>query len=146
MSRACQEQSDHRLGSCSAGLLRDATDGCHQDEATSSVDVETDSKLQKTIQTEFAHSTLLCIAHRLNTICYYDRILVMDAGHVRTFARVRAIVFTPRRFQVAEYDTPLNLFDKEDSIFRSLCNEARLSREDIVRIRAGVTSDSSVAE
>ncbi|KAI0071668.1 multidrug resistance-associated ABC transporter [Panus rudis PR-1116 ss-1] len=90
------------------------------DEATSSVDVETDAKLQRTIQTEFASSTLLCIAHRLNTIVYYDRILVMDAG------------------KVAEFDTPLNLFDKEDSIFRSLCNEANLSRQDILRIRAGV--------
>ncbi|KAI0929440.1 hypothetical protein AcV7_005292 [Taiwanofungus camphoratus] len=38
------------------------------DEATSNVDVEMDAKLQKTIQTEFASSTLLCIAHRLNTI------------------------------------------------------------------------------
>lgn len=38
------------------------------DEATSSVDVETDSKLQKTIQSEFSSCTLLCIAHRLNTI------------------------------------------------------------------------------
>lgn len=32
------------------------------------MDVETDAKLQKTIQTEFAASTLLCVAHRLNTI------------------------------------------------------------------------------
>ncbi|KAE9399630.1 multidrug resistance-associated ABC transporter [Gymnopus androsaceus JB14] len=88
------------------------------DEATSSVDVETDAKLQRTIQTEFATSTLLCIAHRLNTIAYYDRILVMDAG------------------QKAEFDTVLNLFDREDSIFRSLCNEAGLSRADILRIRA----------
>lgn len=93
------------------------------DEATSSVDVETDAKLQRTIQTEFASSTLLCIAHRLNTIVYYDRVLVMDGG------------------RVAEYDTPLNLFDREDSIFRSLCNEAGLTRQDIVRIRTGVRQD-----
>jgi len=88
------------------------------DEATSSVDVETDAKLQRTIRTEFAAATLLCIAHRLNTIAYYDRILVMDQG------------------QVAEFDTVLNLYDKEDSIFRSLCNEANLQRADILRIRA----------
>ncbi|KAJ3506143.1 hypothetical protein NLJ89_g7032 [Agrocybe chaxingu] len=88
------------------------------DEATSSVDVETDAKLQRTIQTEFASSTLLCIAHRLNTIAYYDRVLVMDDG------------------KVVEYDAVLNLFDKEDSIFRSLCDEANLQRSDIVRIRA----------
>ncbi|KAJ7852952.1 multidrug resistance-associated ABC transporter [Mycena leptocephala] len=81
------------------------------DEATSSVDVETDAKLQRTIRTEFATATLLCIAHRLNTIAYYDR-------------------------QVAEFDTVLNLYDKEDSIFRSLCNEANLQRGDILRIRA----------
>ncbi|OBZ78499.1 Canalicular multispecific organic anion transporter 1 [Grifola frondosa] len=48
------------------------------DEATSNVDVETDAKVQRTIQTEFSSSTLLCIAHRLNTIVYYDRIIVMD--------------------------------------------------------------------
>ncbi|KAF5360291.1 hypothetical protein D9758_009169 [Tetrapyrgos nigripes] len=88
------------------------------DEATSSVDVETDAKIQSTIQTEFAESTLICIAHRLNTIAYYDRIIVMDAG------------------RVAEFDTVLNLYDKEDSIFRSLCNEANLQRPDILRIRA----------
>ncbi|KAI0826665.1 multidrug resistance-associated ABC transporter [Trametes gibbosa] len=90
------------------------------DEATSSVDVETDAKVQRTIQAEFSASTLLCIAHRLNTIVYYDRILVMDAG------------------RVAEFDTPLNLFDKEDSVFRSLCNEANLSRADVLKIRATV--------
>ncbi|KAK7002404.1 oligomycin resistance ATP-dependent permease YOR1 [Favolaschia claudopus] len=88
------------------------------DEATSNVDVATDAKVQRTIRTEFKDSTLLCIAHRLNTIIYYDRILVMDAG------------------KVAEFDTVMNLFNKADSIFRSLCDQASLSREDILRIRA----------
>ncbi|KAF9473172.1 P-loop containing nucleoside triphosphate hydrolase protein [Pholiota conissans] len=88
------------------------------DEATSSVDVETDSKIQKTIQAEFADSTLLCIAHRLNTIVHYDRILVMDDG------------------KVAEFDSVLTLFDRPDSLFRSLCNEAQLTRADITKLRA----------
>ncbi|KAJ7728033.1 hypothetical protein B0H14DRAFT_2410129, partial [Mycena olivaceomarginata] len=38
------------------------------DEATSSVDVETDVKLQCTIRTEFTACILLCITHHLNTI------------------------------------------------------------------------------
>ncbi|EJU01834.1 hypothetical protein DACRYDRAFT_22209 [Dacryopinax primogenitus] len=92
------------------------------DEATSSVDVATDSKIQMTIQQEFVSSTLLCIAHRLNTIVYYDRVLVLDDG------------------RIAEFDTPLNLFDNPTSIFRSMCDKAGLSRRDIERIRAGVAS------
>ena len=40
------------------------------------------------------------------------------------------------RGRVAEFDTVLELFDRRYSIFRSLCNEAGLSREDILHIRA----------
>jgi hypothetical protein len=39
--------------------------------------------------------------------------------------------------QIAEFDHPLALFDRPDSIFRSMCDAAKLSREAIVRIRAG---------
>ncbi|ESK94758.1 abc transporter [Moniliophthora roreri MCA 2997] len=87
------------------------------DEATSNVDAETDAKLQRTIQTEFAASTILCIAHRLNTIAHYDRVLVMNDG------------------KVAEYGSVMELFDTPHSMFRTLCDEADLKREDIARIR-----------
>jgi len=81
------------------------------DEATSSVDFETDLKIQKTIVRGFEGKTLLCIAHRLRTIIHYDRILVMDAGNV------------------AELDSPLNLYDR-GGIFRSMCERSGIRRSD----------------
>lgn len=133
MPGAREEEQDHHLGSLfQHQTLR--THFAYKDEATSSVDVETDAKLQHTIRTELSSSTLLCIAHRLNTIgmlalarhlpglilreAHYDRVLVMDRG------------------KAAEFDNPLALFDRKGSIFRSLCNEASLTRDDIVRIRS----------
>ncbi|KAG2037723.1 P-loop containing nucleoside triphosphate hydrolase protein [Suillus americanus] len=83
------------------------------DEATASVDLDTDSKIQQTIQTEFQDRTLLCIAHRLRTIISYDRILVLDAG------------------LVAEFDTPSNLFKIESGIFRGMCERSNISLKDI---------------
>lgn len=57
------------------------------DEATASVDFETDKAIQKTITKEFAECTILCIAHRLNTVIEYDRILVLDHGEIVEFER-----------------------------------------------------------
>ncbi|KAL6946779.1 hypothetical protein ACO0QE_001628 [Hanseniaspora vineae] len=82
------------------------------DEATSSVDYETDNKIQNKIVQEFGDSTILCIAHRLKTILNYDRILVLDQGEVK------------------EFDTPLNLFKQEESIFREMCNRSGISDAD----------------
>ncbi|KAI9812538.1 MAG: hypothetical protein M1832_000389 [Thelocarpon impressellum] len=82
------------------------------DEATSSVDIETDRKIQRTIATGFKGKTLLCIAHRLRTIINYDRICVMDGG------------------RIAELDTPLALYDMEGSIFKGMCERSGITRPD----------------
>ena len=52
------------------------------DEATSNVDMETDSFIQKCIQTKFEGTTVITIAHRLNTIADYDKVMVMKKGKI----------------------------------------------------------------
>lgn len=52
------------------------------DEATASVDMETDAALQSVISTAFTNSTVLIIAHRIQTIMDCDRILVMEQGRI----------------------------------------------------------------
>jgi ABC-type multidrug transport system fused ATPase/permease subunit len=50
------------------------------DEATASVDTQTDLVLQNTIKTEFADCTVISIAHRIPSIMGSDKVLVLDAG------------------------------------------------------------------
>ncbi|XP_028034923.1 probable multidrug resistance-associated protein lethal(2)03659 [Bombyx mandarina] len=52
------------------------------DEATANVDTETDKQIQRTIRTKFSNATVLTIAHRLNTVMDYDRVIVMDKGRI----------------------------------------------------------------
>ncbi|KAK9367367.1 hypothetical protein V1509DRAFT_627120 [Lipomyces kononenkoae] len=73
------------------------------DEATASIDYNTDAQIQETIRTEFANTTILTIAHRLRSIIDYDKILVLDSGFIK------------------EYEHPHILLQQQDSIFRSMC-------------------------
>ncbi|KAG6951561.1 hypothetical protein JG688_00013684 [Phytophthora aleatoria] len=62
------------------------------DEATAAIDHDTDQKLQRVIRTAFAKSTVLTIAHRLDTILDSDRILVLDKGRLVEFASPAELV------------------------------------------------------
>jgi ABC-type multidrug transport system fused ATPase/permease subunit len=52
------------------------------DEATANIDSETDTQIQRTVQTECRTATVLCVAHRIDTIAGYDKVLVMEGGRV----------------------------------------------------------------
>ena len=72
------------------------------DEATANVDMKTDRVLQDVIRSKLSGRTVLTIAHRLETILDYDKVLVMDAG------------------KVVEFDDPRILLGRADSEFSRL--------------------------
>ncbi|XP_071809243.1 ATP-binding cassette sub-family C member 9-like [Asterias amurensis] len=74
------------------------------DEATASIDTETDKMLQEVVATAFADRTVLTIAHRISTILESDIILVLEQG------------------RIIEHDTPANLLADENSAFTALVN------------------------
>jgi len=76
------------------------------DEATASIDLETDNKIQAAIRTAFSHCTVLTIAHRLDTVMDSDRIIVMEKG------------------VVAEIDAPKTLLDNKDGVLSHLVSRS----------------------
>jgi ABC-type multidrug transport system fused ATPase/permease subunit len=75
------------------------------DEATASVDAETDALITETMRREFSSASVITVAHRLNTIMDCDYILVMSDGIA------------------SEFNTPQNLLDK-GGLFRDLVRAA----------------------
>lgn len=104
------------------------------DEATSAIDPETDRMMQRIIRDDFSESTVLTIAHRLNTILDSDKILVMSDG------------------RVSEFGAPEELLRDEKGVFKgefkSMCDYAfnhgkPLTQEDISKILSENRFDSA---
>ncbi|GMR45588.1 hypothetical protein PMAYCL1PPCAC_15783, partial [Pristionchus mayeri] len=76
------------------------------DEATAAVDLQTDNLIQATIRSHFKHCTVFTIAHRLNTILDYDRIMVLDKG------------------EISEMDSPAALIADRNSVFSRMLADA----------------------
>ncbi|EEY65388.1 ATP-binding Cassette (ABC) Superfamily [Phytophthora infestans T30-4] len=75
------------------------------DEATASIDHETEKKLQQMINRDFQDATVLTIAHRLGTVLDSDRILVLSDG------------------RVVEFDSPRELAKNTNGDFHALSKE-----------------------
>lgn len=67
-----------------------------------SVDVQTDALMQRILRTAFTDRTIIAIAHRLDTILDFDRVVVMDAG------------------KIVEVGAPKKLLKTEGSLFKAL--------------------------
>ncbi|CAK77376.1 unnamed protein product, partial (macronuclear) [Paramecium tetraurelia] len=55
------------------------------DEATANLDMKTDDFIQNTLKQQLKECTLITIAHRLNTIADYDKVMVIENGNVIEF-------------------------------------------------------------
>uniref|UniRef100_A0A6T8KKU6 ATP-dependent transporter ycf16 n=1 Tax=Hemiselmis andersenii TaxID=464988 RepID=A0A6T8KKU6_HEMAN len=76
------------------------------DEATASVDMQTDEAIQETMRTEFKNTTVLTIAHRLATVMACDRVMVMGEG------------------RVLEIGPPKELMEDEKSVFHVMTSDS----------------------
>lgn len=81
------------------------------DEATANIDVVTEEKIQELMATHFKQSTVLTIAHRLNTIIQSDKVLVLDKG------------------RKVEFDSPQTLMQDPSSAFSVLVRDIKKKKE-----------------
>ncbi|VDB85429.1 unnamed protein product [Peniophora sp. CBMAI 1063] len=90
------------------------------DEATSSIDYATDAVIQSSLRNELGSDvTLLTVAHRLQTIMDYDKVMVLDAG------------------RIVEFNRPASLLAAERGFFKSLVDES--SDRDVLYTMVGAS-------
>ncbi|RBA08624.1 hypothetical protein FPRO05_06904 [Fusarium proliferatum] len=83
------------------------------DEPTSSVDTQTDARMQEVIRTEFSDCTIIMIAHRIDTLLDFDKVAVLDRG------------------SLVEFGAPQELLKDEAGVFARLyrANKGRKTEE-----------------
>mmetsp|Transcript_3038 Transcript_3038/g.8791 ORF Transcript_3038/g.8791 Transcript_3038/m.8791 type:complete len:1373 (-) Transcript_3038:1207-5325(-) len=92
------------------------------DEATANVDSRTDALLQEAVKKSFDGATILSVAHRLDTVIEYDKILVLGAG------------------QVVAFDSPHRLSLEENGVFASMIDDTGKGMANNLRRRASRAS------
>jgi ATP-binding cassette, subfamily C (CFTR/MRP), member 1 len=107
------------------------------DEATASIDHNTDELIQQTIRSCFKSGTVITIAHRLNTILDYDRFALLlfsfsllNSFYFSFFYFCRVIVMD--KGTIVEFDSPDNLLSNSKSIFYSMASAAGVSTHNIL--------------
>ena len=80
------------------------------DEATASLDQKTQSIILKAIDKYFKNSTIFSIAHRIESVLKFDRIMVFDEGKLK------------------EFDKPTELLKQKNSLFFKLYYEENESK------------------
>ncbi|KAJ3195070.1 hypothetical protein HK101_001204 [Irineochytrium annulatum] len=85
------------------------------DEASSAVDAATDAVIQAAVRSHFAESTVISIAHRLNTVAGLDRVVVLDKG------------------ERVEFDTPAALLRIEGGVFRELVDKTGAANAALIK-------------
>jgi ABC-type multidrug transport system fused ATPase/permease subunit len=89
---------------CIAGALLNSPRIVILDESTSAIDADSDQLVQRVVREQMADKTILTIAHRLDSIMDYDRVMVLEKG------------------EIIEFDTPAKLLKNPSSALYALCN------------------------
>lgn len=98
-------QGQRQLLAMARALLR-RTRVILMDEASSAVDLATDSLVQRAVRTGFQDATVITIAHRLHTVAHADKVLVLDQGRVK------------------EFGTPAELLEVQGGAFKGMCDQS----------------------
>ena len=77
------------------------------DEATANIDIKTEEIIQRTVEEKFGDSTMIVVAHRVQTVLECDKIIVMNDGFVQDFG------------------SPQELLEKWDGFFKQIVEKMK---------------------